>query len=172
MKKLFFPVAVISLCFFMSCNNGDAGKMSAQAQKNLDAANAINKMFETNDWGKVGDYIATDAVDHAGAKGDVKGLDSIKAEFAEFGKTMSNMKNVTVKALADDDYVFQWNTETWTMNVDEMGMKAGSTHTADAIEVSKFNKDGKVAEHWSFISYTDMMKMMQQPPMMDSTKHK
>ena len=55
-----------------------------------------------------------------------------------------------------------------TMKTDGMGMKAGSTHTMSAIEVSKFNKDGKSAEHWSFISWGDVMKMMPQQPMMDN----
>ena len=87
-------------------------------------------------------------------------------------------KNELVKEFADDDYVFQWMKETMTMKVDAMGMKAGSTHTMNAIEVSKFNKDSKATDHWTFVDWNDMMKMMPQPPMdnmaptMDTTKHK
>ena len=145
-----------------------------QAKKNLENARAIAKMFETHDYSKVGDYIAADGVDHSGPRGEVKGLDSIKAEFAEFGNSMSGMKNETVKEIADDDYSFQWMKESWTMTKDEMGMKAGTKMHMDAIEVSKFNADSKVTDHWSFISMTDMMKMMQMPQGnmgMDTTRH-
>lgn len=147
--------------------------MSDRAKKNLEAANAVDKMFESGDWSKAGDYIAADGVDHAGMKGDVVGLDNIKANFNEMGKMMGNFKNVTVKEFADDDYVFQWMKETSTMKVDGMGMKAGQTTTMDAIEVSKFNKDGKASEHWSFINMSDMMKMMPSAPAAtDSMGHK
>jgi len=45
-----------------------------------------------------------------------------------------------------------------------MGMKPGS-YSYNAIEVSKFNAESKVTEHWSFIDVNDMMKMMPAPPM-------
>jgi predicted ester cyclase len=173
MKKLLIIFSAGFTCLLFSCNSKKEGGdgMSDKAKKNLDASRAISKMFESGDWSKIGDYIATDAVDHAGMNGDVKGLDSIKAEFARMGGMMKDMKNDVVKELADDDYVMSWMKETSTMKVDFMGMKAGSTNTFDAIEVSKF-KDGKSIEHWGFISWGDMMKMMPPPPApVDTTKH-
>jgi predicted ester cyclase len=136
--------------------------MSDKAKKNLASAQAIVKMFESGDFSKVGDYIANDAVDHTGMNGETKGLDNIKAEFNSMGQTMSDMKNDAVKEVADDDYVFQWVKESWTQKKDEMGMKAGSKNSFDVIEVSKFNADSKVTDHWSFINANDMMKMMPQ----------
>ena len=176
MKKLLFALSAISLCTLLSCSGGNSGGMSEKAKKNLATADAIAKMFESGDYSKTGDYIANDAVDHAGGMGDVVGLDSIKAEFAHMGQTMSNMKNEAVKELADDDYVFQWMKESGTMTKDEMGMKAGQSYSFNIIEVSKFNNDGKLSEHWSFMDVRDMMKMMpQQGDMggkMDTTMHK
>ena len=156
MKKLFF-ISVGVCCFFISCQP-NAG-MSDTAKKNLEAAQAVAKMFESGDFSKVGDYIAADAVDHAGMNGDVKGLDSLKASFAQMTGMMSDMKNEIIKELADDEYTFQWMKQSSTMKVDAMGMKAGSKNTFDAIEVSKF-KDGKITEHWTFLSTTDLPKMM------------
>lgn len=138
--------------------------MSDTAKKNLEASHAVTKMFETADFGKLGDYIAADGVDHAGMKGDVKGVDSIKAELTEMCKSMSDMKNEVVKEMADDDYVMSWAVESGKMNVDGMGMKAGDKYSMNVIEVSKF-KDGKATDHWSFISSGDMMKMMPQQSM-------
>jgi predicted SnoaL-like aldol condensation-catalyzing enzyme len=166
MKKLFIILSAGCIFLLPSCSSKkEAGGMSDKAKKNLEACNAINKMFEASDWSKAGDYIAVDGVDHAGMNGhDVVGLDSIKAAFTEMGKMMGDFKNEKVKELADDDYVFQWMKETMTMKVDAMGMKAGSTHTMNAIEVSKFNKDGKSTDHWTFVDWNDMMKMMPPPP--------
>ena len=178
MKKLLVIFSAGFILLLSSCSDKkEAGGMSDRAKKNLEACNAINKMFEAGDWSKIGDYITTDAVDHAGMNGDIKGLDSIKANFDKMGAMMGNFKNEVVKEMADDDYVFQWMKETMTMKVDGMGMKAGETHTMSAIEVSKFNKDGKATDHWTFVDWNDMMKMMPQPPMdnmtptMDTTKH-
>jgi len=175
MKKLVFAASAIITCCLLGCS-GTTGGMSDKAKKNLESAQAIVKMFESGDFSKAGDYIAADAVDHSGMGGrEIKGLDSIKAEFNSMGQTMSNMKNETVKELADDEYTFQWLKETSTMKVDQMGMKAGSTNTFNAVEVSKFNADGKVTDHWSFVNPDDMMKMMSQQPMgskMDTTMKK
>jgi len=165
MKKLFFSSILFLLaCLYFSCNNaGTAGGMSDKAKKNLDNARAIAKMFEAGDWSKSGDYIAADAVDHAGMQGDVKGLDAIKANFDNMGKMMGDFKNEVVKEMADDDYVFQWMKETGTAKADMPGMmKAGETKTYNCVEVSKFNADSKVVEHWTFMDMSDMMKMMPQ----------
>ena len=169
MKKYLLILATGFACLFTSCKGKKEGGTSDKAKKNLETAQAITKMFETGDMSKAGDYIATDAVDHTGMNGDVVGLDSIKASFAMFMKMMSDMKNEAVRELADDDYVFQWMKESWTMKVDAMGMKAGEKGNMDAIEVSKF-KDGKVSDHWAFISYTDMMKMMNKGQAKDTIK--
>ena len=173
MKKLLVIFSAGFILLLSSCSDKkEAGGMSDRAKKNLEACNAINKMFEAGDWSKIGDYIAADGIDHAGMNGDIKGLDAIKANFDQMGKMMGNFKNELVKEMADDDYVFQWMKETMTMKTDGMGMKAGETHTMNAIEVSKFNKDGKATDHWSFIDWNDVMKMMPPPATMDTTMHK
>jgi len=142
--------------------------MDDKAQKNLDNSKAIAKMFESGDFSKVGDYIAADAVDHASPHGDIKGLDSMKAMFTQYMGMMSDTKNEVVKGVADDDYSMLWLKQSWTSKVDDpmMGMKAGEHGTMESIEVAKHNADGKITEHWSFMSMNDMMKMMQKamPP--------
>ena len=158
MKKVFFASIFGFMC---CCVFGQQSMMSSTAKKNLETARAVAKMFETGDLSKVGNYIASDAVDHASMNGDVKGLDSIKASFAQMNAMMSDMKNETVRELADDEYVFQWMKESSTMKVDAMGLKAGSRNTFNAIEVSRF-KDGKIVEHWSFVNSADVAKMMGQ----------
>ena len=64
---------------------------------------------------------------------------------------------------------------TGTAATADMGMKPGTKFDMTAIEVSKFNNEGKATEHWEFMQPADMMKMMPQNDMgkkMDSTMHK
>jgi predicted SnoaL-like aldol condensation-catalyzing enzyme len=141
--------------------------MSDKAKKNLDNARAIAKSFETKDISKLDDYIDKDVVDHATPGGESKGIENLKKVFQQMQSTMSDSKMETVKELADDDYVYQWMKESWTQTQESMGMKPGS-YSFNMIEVSKFNADSKVTEHWSFIDVNDMMKMMPTPAMSDS----
>ena len=181
MKKLSVPLLFVLTVLITSCNNQQAG-MSDKAKKNLDNFNAVTKMFETQDFSKSGDYIATDVVDHASPTGEVKGLDSLKAMFVRYASTMSDVKNEDVKQLADDDYVIGWMKQSWTAKTDDpmMHMKAGDKGQMETIEVTKHNADGKITDHWSFVSMNDMMKMMpnmgntgmdESKMKMDTTKH-
>jgi predicted SnoaL-like aldol condensation-catalyzing enzyme len=178
MKKLLFAFLAFAVFTVISCSDDKAGGMSDRAKKNQETNQAILKMFETGDFSKVGDYIAADAIDHSGPQGEVKGLDSIKAMFQYFSSTMSDTKVEVIKELADDDYVMSWVKQSWTAKMDDpmMGMKAGDKGTMQGVEVTKYNADGKVTEHWGFVSMADMMKMMPQPSMdmnkMDTTAKK
>jgi len=152
---------VLPACILISCN--DKSGPSAAAQKNLDAMHGVNTCFDSKDFSKLGDYIAEDAVDHAGENGDIKGLANMKTEFKKMVDSYKDAKTTVVKELADDEYVMSWQTYSGTMVTDHMGMKAGDKFNMSAIEVAKF-KDGKAIEHWSFMQPSDMMKMMPQEP--------
>jgi predicted ester cyclase len=177
MKKFLTMLLLVGCCYLISCNSKSDSGLSPTAQKNLDASHAISQMFTTKDFSKLGDYIATDAVDHAGENGDIKGLDSIKASLIKEVNSMDDVKSETIKDLADDEYVMSWEDFSGTYKEAGMGHKAGDKMNFKAIEVSKF-KDGKAVEHWTMMEPGDVMKMMasMQPPgtmpmpAMDSTK--
>src|SRR6188474_678481 len=168
MKKLAFALSAVILSCFITCTNNAAHEdgTSEKAKKNLDNTKAIINMFVTRDFSKAGDYIATDGVDHSGPTGEVKGLDNLKAMFAQMMGTMSDTKNEVVKGLSDDDYSMVWLKQSWTQKTDDpmMGMKAGQHGDMQTIEVCKHGADGKITDHWSFMSMADMMKMMPQMP--------
>ena len=159
MKKVFLFICTVGCFAFFSCTNNVG--MSDKAKKNLDNARAIAKSFETKDISKLDDYLDKDVVDHASPGAETKGIENVKKMFQEMQGTMSDSKMETVKELADDDYVYQWMKESWTQTQESMGMKPGN-YSFNMIEVSKFNADSKVIEHWSFMDVNDMMKMM--PP--------
>jgi len=177
MKKLVFAFSAVILCLLISCaDSKNEGGLSAKAKKNLENSEAIAKMFEKADFSKAGDHIAADAVDHSGPQGEVKGLDAMMAMFKQFSEMSTDAKNEIVQELADDNYSMMWLKQSWTAKVDDpmMRMKAGDHGNMESIEVCKHNADGKITDHWSFISMADMMKMMpqQQMPTTDTTKAK
>lgn len=163
MKKLLLIISAVFFSLLIACNGKNEGGMSAAAKKNLEAMRGITKCFDTKDFSKLGDYIAEDAVDHAGEQGDIKGLANMKAEFEKMTQAWDAAPTVVIKELADDEYVMSWLRFTGTMKMDQMGMKAGDKYDMTALEVSKF-KDGKAVEHWTFMQPSDMMKMMPPPP--------
>ena len=152
-------MAAIAIICFTACNSKPEGGLSATAQKNLDAMHGVTQCFESKDFSKLGDYIATDAIDHAGDNGDIKGLDSIRVALAKEVGSIDNMKTDYIKELADDDYVISWEHSTGTVKTPMMGLKAGDKFDMKEIEVAKF-KDGKATEHWSMMEPADLMKMM------------
>jgi predicted ester cyclase len=171
MKQLFSIAAAVLVCAdifsFGACTSASntpvAVQVDSAAIKNLAANNAINRAIESGDMSNLGDYIATDAVDHSGEHGDVVGLDSIKAELAPMHKMAANdLTFEVVKDLADSDYVFQWVRMTGTAATAGMGVAVGSKFNMASINVSKF-KNGKATEHWEFFQPADMMKMMAAP---------
>jgi hypothetical protein len=175
MKKLVLIASALSLLLLFSCSDKNSGGMSDKAKKNIENSRAVGKLFESGDFSKTGDYIASDAVDHATPKGDVKGLDSIKAMFQKYGTMMTGVKNEFIQELGNDDYSALWLKQSWTATVDDpmMGMKKGDHATMETVEVCKHNADSKITEHWTFMSGTDVMKMMpKQPNMADTTKIK
>jgi predicted SnoaL-like aldol condensation-catalyzing enzyme len=180
MKKFLTIGSTGLICFFIACNDNTAGG-NAQGEKNIAAVHSINDAIESGDVNKLDQYITADAVDHAGEHGDVNGLDSIKAHLKRFHDEYPDMKLEEVQEAANDDYVFSLTRFTGTNVVPSMGAPAGTHFDMNAIEVVKFNKDGKVTEHWEYMTMADMMKMMGGNNMgamkdtsmskMDTTKH-
>jgi len=159
MKKLVVAFSAIALFALFACNSNSGG-MSDKAKKNLENARAISKTFETKDLSKLGDYIDSNVIEHASPDGNQKGLENLKKSFEEMIGAMSDAKMEAVQEMANDDYVFQWLDESWTQTKEAMGMQPGQ-YNFKVVEVSKFNTDSKVIEHWAFMDFNDMTKMMQ-----------
>jgi predicted ester cyclase len=159
MKKVLTMASFALICYCTSCTSKPEGSLSATAQKNLDAMHGVTQCLETKDFSKLGDYIATDAVDHAGDNGEVKGLDSIKMALAKEVAGVDGMKTEYIKELADDDYVMSWEHFTGIIKAPMMGLKAGDKFDLTEIEVAKF-KDGKATDHWSMLEPAQLMKLM------------
>jgi predicted ester cyclase len=157
MKKFLTIAFAGAAGIFSSCNNNTAG--GSQGEKNIAIVHSINDAIESGDVSKLDQYIATDAVDHSGEHGEVNGLDSIKAHLKRFHDEYPDMKLEEQQDAANGDYVFSLTRFTGTNVVPSMGAPAGTHFDMAAVEVVKC-KDGKVTDHWEYMTMADMMKMM------------
>jgi hypothetical protein len=133
---------------------------SSTGDKNIATVHAINDAISSGDVGKLDQYIATDGIDHSGDHGVVKGLDSIKAELANMHDTYKGLKLESVQDAANNEYVFSLTKFTGTNTVASMGAPAGTHFDMTSVNVAKFGSDGKVTDHWIYMSMDDAMKMM------------
>ena len=176
MKKFSMIASAGLLCFFTACNN--SGQKSASADtssasgpapnsassstgdKNIATVHAINDAISSGDVGKLDQYIATNGVDHSGDHGEVKGLDSIKAELGHMHDTYKDLKLESVQDAANNDYVFSLTRFRGTSTVASMGAPAGTHFDMTSVGVTKFGSDGKATDHWLYMSMDDAMKTM------------
>ena len=159
MKKLLMIASSGLIGFFVSCNNSTTGS-NTQGEKNIATVHSVNDAIESGDVNKLDQYIAADGIDHSGEHGEINGLDNIKASLKHFHDTYPDMKLEEQQDAASGDYVFSLTRFTGTNNAPSMGAPAGTHFDMTAVEVLKFNKDGKATDHWEYISMGDAMKMM------------
>lgn len=159
MKKLFSIFSFALISGLISCNDAtQKGQLSDEEQKNLEASRTITKAFETGDVSMIDSVVASDFVDHT-EKGDLN-RDSLKAMVKMVRQHFPDMKTEVIRELADDDYVFTQIRYSGTSQ-GQMGMPVGP-YDMHVIEVARF-KDGKAVEHWAYMEYRDMVKMMTPP---------
>ncbi len=158
MKKILL-FAGMSIFTLLSCNNdkkADNGGFSDRAKKNLDAIHIVNNAFSTGDASGIDSAVDASFVDHA-PEGD-KNRDSLKSDIPKMKAADPSMKMEIIQEFANDDYVAGWYRWTGTGN-GSMGMPVGP-YDMQALEMVKFNADGKAIEHWTFGEMREMMKMM------------
>ena len=174
MKKLLTIASAGMICFITACNS--SGEKSASADttassastmaapsagdKNIATVHAINDAISSGDIAKLDQYIAKDGIDHSGEHGEVKGLDSIKAELSHMHDTYKGLKLESIQDAANNDYVFSLTRFSGTNTVASMGAPAGTNFDMTSVNVAKFNSEGKATDHWVYMSMADAMKMM------------
>jgi len=176
MKKFLMIASAGLICFITACNN--SGEKSASADttatsssapsstssstgdKNIATIHAINDAISSGEVSKLDQYIAADAVDHSGEHGEVKGLDSIKAELSHMHDTYKGLKLESIQDAANNEYVFSLTRFSGTNTVASMGAPAGTNFDMTSVNVAKFNSEGKATDHWVYMSMADAMKMM------------
>jgi len=166
MKK-FLAIASMTVSLFMTaCNNSGESSTASSAgsnstgDKNIATVHAVNDAIQSGDVGKLDQYIATDAVDHSGEAGDIKGLNNIKDSLKTMHDDYKDLKLESLQDAASGDYVFSLTRFMGTNVKPSMGAQAGTSFDMSSVEVVKFNKDGKITDHWSYVSMNDAMKMM------------
>ncbi len=157
MKLVLWIVTLLLSGSVVGCHNNNGG-ISDEAQKNLQAAKAIRESIEGNHLDKLSDFIATDCIDHAGDRGDIKGLDSIRAQLRQWND-MAEGKTTVIKELADELYVMSWTRNSGKYKSTGYGHKPGDAFELQSLEIIRF-RDGKAVEHWSMMPPADALKMI------------
>jgi predicted SnoaL-like aldol condensation-catalyzing enzyme len=130
----------------------------------LESNRKVLKAIETGDSATIRQYISEDATDHgAGENGaDMKGADIIKM-LTDVHNHIDNLKFEVVQEAANGDHLFCLARMTGKVKDPVWGMPAGMQADMTSVDVIRV-KDGKMVDHWNYVSPADMMKMMPPPP--------
>lgn len=132
--------------------------MDDVAKTNLEVSHIVNEAFRTGDTSKLDSVVSPDYVDHTD-RGDIKGIDSLKAAVKWIHENMKDMKMELRREWADNEYVSSWMRFSGNNTTAMPGFPAGP-YDWNTTEVSRY-KEGKLVEHWGFMDIQSVMKMMQ-----------
>ena len=133
-----------------------------QSKQMLEDNRKVLKAIETGDSATIRQYISEDATDHgAGENGaDMKGPGIIKM-LTDVHNHIDNLKFEVIQEAANGDHLFCLARMTGKVKDAVWGMPAGMDADMTSVDVIKI-KDGKMVDHWNYMTAADMMKMM--PP--------
>lgn len=173
MKKIIAAIAITAA--FTACMppNKGGGDM---ASKNKDMMQKFaDEVINKHSTAMIDSLVSPDFVEHMPDPTFGANREGMKKEMASLFQAFPDISIKTITMMADSDRVTMQYTITGTNTGTMMGMPAtGKKIDVTGVDIVRFNKDGKEAEHWG---YMEDMKMMQQLGMMpgmgsDSTKMK
>ena len=169
MKKLFFTAAA-AIVLLYSCEEKKSTSTTNNAERNTQRNKMVYEAMETGDVSKLDSFISKDIVDH---EHSIKGIDSLKAMFANVHNHMSGLKFEIVSdaTSANGEYHFTWFKMQGTCTDGSMGMPAGTKMDMTGVDLVRI-KDDKAVEHWGFSDPQEMMKMMGDHKMDGGMDHK
>ena len=173
MKHISVSIVVMAAISLASCNNSGTtasdtmtttkDSTATTEQQNLEKNRSVYKAIQTGDSAAIRPLIADDSVDHQGPNGgDLKGADNITHMLADMHNHFKDMNLDVVSDAARGDYVFSMVHVKATASDNTQGMPAGTTMDNNQVDVVRI-RDGKMIEHWGFMNWQDVMKMMQKP---------
>jgi ketosteroid isomerase-like protein len=174
MKHISLSIAVMAAITLASCNNSGTATTNestgstkdttvSDEQQNLEKNRGVYKAIQTGDSAFIRSVIADDAVDHQAPNGgEIRGGDAITHMLADMHNHFKDMNLEVVSDAARGDYVFSMVHVKATATDNSQGMPAGTSMDNNQVDVVRI-KDGKMVEHWGFLNWADVMKMMQKP---------
>jgi predicted SnoaL-like aldol condensation-catalyzing enzyme len=181
MKHILLSFAVMAAIILASCNNSGTSttnettgttrdSTASTEEQNLEKNRSVYKAIESGDSATIRSVIADDAVDHQGPNGsEIKGGAEITRWLTDMHNHVKDLKFDVISDAARGDYIFAMVDMKGTAADNSMGMPQGSDMGGKSVDVIKV-KDGKMVEHWGFLNWTDVMKMMKKPGNMPQKK--
>lgn len=131
-------------------------------EKNKTTLKNIYKVFETGNFNELDNYIAENIVEHTPdplVQGT--GLNYVKDLFKAYRTAFPDLKFNINDILTESDRIVAYITMTGTNQGTIMGKSATNKKVkCDGFDLVKFNKDGKVAEHWGVWDNLTMMTQL------------
>jgi steroid delta-isomerase-like uncharacterized protein len=136
-------------------------------EQNTATANRIvEEVLNKKNVNLLGQMVAAGAIDHSAPPGEKPNLESTQKMLTSLMTAFPDLKYTVEFTVAEGDRVVQYITANGTMKGSFNGMPAsGKNATWTEIHISRFDKNGKVVEHWANI---DQMGMLQQLGFMPS----
>ena len=135
-------------------------------QNNATAKRIVEEVMNNKNVDLLGQFSAPGAIEHAAPPGEKPNLESTKKSLTDLFTAFPDLKYTIEFTVAEGDKVVQYATVNGTMKGSLNGMPAsGKNATWNEIHITRFDKNGKVAEHWANI---DQMSMLQQLGFMPS----
>lgn len=149
-------LTVSMLLIITACKNNEHTSLSPKIsaiikQDSLDERNkriAIGciRAFERGDLDFMISHNAKDVVNYPEGRAPILGIDSVIIALRQERNSTNDWKSSNELALADNNYVFVY--QYWDASFKTDSLK-GKTYHFRAVEIFKFNEDGKIIEHSS-----------------------
>jgi predicted ester cyclase len=135
-------------------------------QNSATAKRIVEEVINNKNVNLLEQLVAPGAIDHAASPGEKPTFESTKKLLNGLFTAFPDLKYMVEFTVAEGDKVVQYATVNGTMKGSFNGMPASSKNaTWTEIHISRFDKNGKVVEHWANI---DQLGMLQQLGFMPS----
>ncbi len=179
MKSILVFAGFLLLVFQYSCqtNSSATSAGSAGTDSMRYFTEQSYKGFESGDFSVFDRMVSSDVVDHGIGEKDVTGKNAVIDSLKQMNSQIKDLKFQILSQSADSNYSIAYVRMTGTSATDKSGFSKGTAIDSKSVDIVKW-KDGKVAEHWTYLDPREMMAMMQPMPApatankMDSAKHK
>jgi hypothetical protein len=143
----------LSALLIVACKNNEQPSPSTEQialikQDSLDKRNkqialACHRAYERDDLDFIISHMAEDIVNYYEGRLPMRGIDSATIGMREFRNLLKEWKSSNELALAENNYVFVYQNWDGSLKTDS----SGQTFHFKAVEIYKFNEEGKIIEH-------------------------
>jgi predicted ester cyclase len=121
----------------------------------------VDEVINHNQWDRVDQYVAANAVDHVLPPGLPNNIEGTKTFFGMLRAAFPDFHYTFEDTMIDGDLVCQRVTGHGTMQNSFLGMPATNKNAAwPELHIVRVDKEGKIVEHWGDVDQMGMMTQL------------